>query len=285
MEGYRGWILPFLAFVLIAGAGATVLWLSHAHIGDPFPLGQRPLSQPEHNSAHSTLYRFLFPSEKQAAPGKLTLGRFADSRLCKGATWEFDSIDQWYSQAPSLFAKDTQWVAEEQPGWQISQWLSEDKGSTYGCNHLFWSIQALRCLDPGSFVNEIDMIERSGRMVTIHLTEGPGSYDYDTDTLHWNPISAGAPGGRGSDRSAQQADPLVALARELNHAWHDLCRNGDEVGVDEREQLAVMAENRMRHILFLKDPTRSHICPRSKASVSEDSSQQTWRDYRDTMNR
>ncbi len=284
MDRLRRWILPVSAFILIVGAAATIVWLSRPYAESPLPLRQRPLNQPrlaEDGSIHRTTYRFLFPSEKQAVPGKLTLGRFLGGRLCEGATWEFEGIDQWHGWAPSLFEKETQWVAEEQPGWRISQWLSGDENSAYGRSYLFWSIQALRCLDPESFANEIDMIEHSSSTVTIRLTEGPSSYDYETDTLCWNPVSAAdRPGVHGPGQT-----PLVTLAHELNHAWHDLCRNGDCADSDGRERLALMAENRIRHLLFLKDPTCSQIRPRLKASASGNSPEQGWRNYRDAMNR
>lgn len=272
MERFRQWILPVLTVVLILGAAMTVLLLSHPPMGGPLPFARKPRCQ----SAHSVTYRFLVPGEAHAAPGKLTLGRFADGRLCEGVTWEFDSIDQWHGWAPSLFATERSWTPQEQPGWRISRWLSDSDGFVYDSNHLFWSIQALRCIDPESLANEIDMIEHSGSAVRILLTEGPSHYDYDTDTLYWNP--------------AASPDPLAALAHELNHAWHDLCRSGDAVADKGREKLALLAENRVRHLLFLKDPTRSHLYPKlprpeMPPDILGDSPRKAWDNYRDAIER
>lgn len=284
MERLRQWILPICAVILIAGAAIVVLWLSEALVDWPFRPGRRgPLQTPsgKHSSAHRTTYRFLFPSERQAVPGKLTLGRFVNGRLCEGATWAFDGIDQWYDWAPSLFERETQWVAEEQPGWRISQWLTQDEGSAYDRDHLFWSIQALRFLDPESLANEIDMIEHSNRAAAIRLTEGPSGYDYDTDTLCWNPASAAdALGAQSPNHHPWQSDSLAALAHQLNHAWHDLCHNGDGAGPDRGELLALMAENRIRHTLYLKDPTYSRIRPRTQRGSPKGSPEQAWTSYR-----
>ncbi len=277
MERFRQWILPVLAAVLILGAAMTVLLLSRPHIGDLLsftgrPPSQSPLSDGE--SARSVTYRFLFPGEAHAAPGKLTLGRFANGHLCEGATWEFDGIDQWHGWASAIFARERHWTPEEQPGWRISRWLVENIDSAYDCDHLFWSIQALQYLDPDSLANEIDMIEHSGCTVRIVLTEGVSTYDYNVDTLYWNPVAV--------------PDPLAALAHELHHAWHDLCRNGDAVPDKGREQLALLAENRIRHILFLKDPASSHLYPRlgtqeSPPEILGDSPQETWANYRNAI--
>lgn len=277
MERYRQWILSVLAITLILVAGAMVLWLVHPPATGPLAFVRKLLDCPsasERQSADSITYRFLFPNEVEARRGTLTLGRFSDRRLCEGATWRFDSIDQWHGLAPSICEQDRQWVAEHQSGWQISRWLVENGNSAYGRDHLFWSIQALRCLDPESFVNEIDMIERSGRTVCIRVTEGPSHYDFDTDTLDWNPTSI--------------PDPFVALTRELHHVWYDLCREGDLAEVRQREHSATMAENRMRHILFLKDPTHSQMGPRPRRGetspeVVGDSAREAWQSYRESL--
>ncbi len=277
MERFRQWILPVLAVVLILGAVMTVLLLSHPHMPEPLSFARKPFRQStrsEQESVRSVTYRFLFPGEAHSVPGKLTLGRFVDGRLCESATWEFDGIDQWYGWAPSIFESQTRWTPEEQPGWRISRWLSNSDSPAYGSDHLFWSIQALRCLDPDSFANEIDMIEHSGVTVRIVLTEGHSGYDFDVDTLYWNPVAV--------------PDPLAALAHELHHAWHDLCRNGDAGGSEEREQLALLTENRIRHMLFLRDPTSSHLYPRlgtqkSPPEVLGDSPQQAWDNYRNAI--
>ncbi|HNY80639.1 MAG: hypothetical protein RBS72_21820 [Sedimentisphaerales bacterium] len=168
MERFRQWILPVLAAVLILGAAMTVLLLSYPCTPDSLSLARKPFRQStgaKRESVHSVTYRFLFPDEAHAAPGKLMLGRFADGHLCEGATWEFDSIDQWHGWAPAIFAREKHWTPEEQPGWRISRWLVENIDSAYDCDHLFWSIQALQYLDPDSFANEIDMIEHSGGTV------------------------------------------------------------------------------------------------------------------------
>ncbi len=277
MERYRQWIPSVLAVVLILVAGAMVLWLVHPPATGPLAFVRKLLASPsasELRSPDSITYRFLFPSEVKAMRDKLTLGRFTDRRLCEGATWPFDSIDQWPEMAPSIFEQDRQWAAEHQGGWQISRWLVENADSAYDRDRLFWSIQALRCLDPESFVNEIDMIERSGRTVCIRATEGPSHYDFDTDTLDWNPTSI--------------PDPFVALTRELHHVWYDLCREGDLAEVRQREHSATMAENRMRHILFLKDPTHSQMGPRPRRGetspeVVGDSAREAWQSYRESL--
>ena len=97
MERFKRWILPTWSAILIAGAALTVLWLADV---DPTGL-LRPRSRMPHwpvsserSPNHSTVYRFLLPSETQAAPGKLTLGRFVDGCLCEGATWTLAGIDQ-----------------------------------------------------------------------------------------------------------------------------------------------------------------------------------------------
>lgn len=279
MERLRQWALFVLALVLILGAAATVLLLSQPSVESHRLFARKPVNRAavlEQELAAPFTYRFLLPTEQEAAPGKLTLGRFADGRLCEGGTWEFDSIDQWHGWAPAIFARERQWTPEEQPGWRISRWLSESAGSAYDSNHLFWSIQALRHMDPESFANEIDMIEHSGGTVRVVLTEGPSDYDYDTDTLYWSPTA--------------NPDPLVALAHEMSHAWHDLCRDGDAVAYKGREELALLAENRIRHILFLKDPTRSHLYPSlGRPAISPDSladsPRKAWENYRDAIAR
>jgi len=132
MERLRQWALLVLALVLILGAAATVLLLSQPPVESHRLFARKPFNRPaasERESAAPFTYRFLLPTEQEAAPGKLTLGRFASGRLCNSATWEFDSIDQWHGRAPSIFESQTRWTPEEQPGWQISRWLSERVGS------------------------------------------------------------------------------------------------------------------------------------------------------------
>ena len=126
---------------------------------------------------------------------------------------------------------------------------------------MFWSLQALRFLDPGSIANEIDMIESAPGKMRVCLTQGPSDYDYETDTLCWNPTETEhVPADAGLQRKWFRTDPLITLAHELSHAWYDLCRGGDSVAPRAREQHAVMTENRIRHILFLKDPhARVHL--------------------------
>jgi hypothetical protein len=142
-----------------------------------------------------------------------------------------------------------QWVAADQPGWQISTWLSVDESTECDRGRLFWSMQALRFLDPEGSANMIDMIERSGKTARICLTQRRSDYDYDENTLYWN--STGV-------------DPLVTLARQLTHMWHDLCRNGASTDSPEREQIAVAGEDRLREILSRKDPTRASDHPTAR---------------------
>jgi hypothetical protein len=202
----------------------------------------------------------------------LTLGRFVGRDSQEGQKWDFVSTEQWFNWAPELFDRERGWVVENQPGWKISRWLRVDDSVECDRDHLFWAIQALRFLDPESLANEIDMLEGSGRAARICPTQGPSDYDYDNDTLYWNPTSvAHVPADAHLNWKWFQTDPLIALAHELHHAWHDLCRQGDMAGVEARERLAVAAENRIRHILFLTDPACSHLCPRP-------GHQETWPD-------
>ncbi len=96
------------------------------------------------------------------------------------------------------------------------------------------------------------------RLAVATWAEGPSSYDYDTDTLCWNQASAAD--AQSPNHHPWQSDPLTALAHELNHPWHDLCRNGDGAGPDQWQQLAFLAENRIRHALYLRtQPVRKFV--------------------------
>lgn len=261
MERLREWIVPILALILVGVAVFTVRWAAliapNRHVAG--------LTEPGRHEEydHSITYRFLAPAERGAVADRLTLGCFVGSELQRGATWEFSGMEQWHSLAPSISALQAGWVAEEQSGYRISRWLDAAGPGPCDCDHLFWSLQALRFLDPESLANEIDRLERSGKTVRICATQGASDYDYGSDTLYWNPVATRyCPVDTRLDRRWFQTDPLITLAHQISHAWHDVCCAGDSAETETRERLAVMAENRVRHMLFLKDPSRSEMYPR-----------------------
>lgn len=279
-----------LALALVAVAVPFALWLSRPLVNERSLDGPRrgglPISHEPGASGEQVTYRFLYRGEAGAIENRLTLGCFVDDDLRRGATWGFAGRDNWLTWAPDVFARERRWVAEDQPGWQISRWLSADPSVACDSTLLFWAIQALRLLDPESLANEIDMIERSGGAVRICPTRGPSDYDYQTNTLYWNPTATEyVPEDDRLDWKWFRTDPLIALSHELNHVWHDLCRHGDAADDRQREQMAVAAENRIRHILFLKDPYCTHIYPRpghleTWPDLPGASAQQAWQDYR-----
>jgi len=276
MARFGTWLIQGLALLLIALAIPVVLWFPQS-LTEKAPNGRSgssglPISTDHDASGGRTTYRFLYCVEAGATEDRLTLGRFLDGVLQKRPRWGLANTRQWFDWAPGIFEREPGWAAENQPGWQISMWLRPEASVACDREHLFWAIQALRFLDPQSFANEVDMLESAGRVVRICATHGPSDYDYDEDTLYWNPISTEYVPADGRLRWKWfQTDPLVTLAHQLNHAWHDLCRNGDAASVEERERLAVAAENRLRHILFLKDPACSDLYPRP-------GHQETWPD-------
>ena len=96
MERFRQWILPVLAAVLILGAAMTVLLLSYPCTPDSLSLARKPFRQStgaKRESVHSVTYRFLFPDEAHAAPGKLMLGRFADGHLPAAINIDVNAAD------------------------------------------------------------------------------------------------------------------------------------------------------------------------------------------------
>ncbi len=289
MVRLRKQVVSVLALMLVAGAALTARWVSHTKIRDatgPATVSsRRGISDAHATLEERTTHRFLYLDEPGALPDRLTLGRFVGDRLQEGAQWGFVSLDNWYHWAASLFARERDWAPEDQPGWRISTWLCTTEPGPYDGTHLFWSLQALRFLDPGSIANEIDMIESAPGKMRVCLTQGPSDYDYETDTLCWNPTETEhVPADAGLQRKWFRTDPLITLAHELSHAWYDLCRGGDSVAPRAREQHAVMTENRIRHILFLKDPTRGYIWPRpgyrqTWPDLPGRSAQQAWRNY------
>ncbi|UCD51841.1 MAG: hypothetical protein JSW27_04240 [Phycisphaerales bacterium] len=265
-----------MALLLITLAVPIVLWFPQMPAEND-PNGRigstgLPISTNRDASGGRITYRFLYRGEAGALEDRLTLGRFLDGALQERPRWGLIDTRQWFDWAPDIFAREPGWAAENQPGWRISTWLRPDASVECDSEQLFWVIQALRLLDPESLANEIDMLEGSGQTVRIVPTHGPSDYDYDEDTLYWNPMSTEhIPADERLKWKWFQTDPLVALAHVLNHAWHDLCRGGDAASVEERERLAVAAENRLRHTLFLKDPACSHLYPRP-------GHQETWPD-------
>jgi len=279
-----------LALLLVALAVPVVLWFPQVRpgstrIGSVGPVGL-PISNDLHSPGPQITYRFLYRDETGAIADRLTLGRFLVGDLQERPKWGFATAQQWLDWAPDIFEREPGWAGEGQPGWQISRWLEPDLSGRCSTEQLFWAIQALRLLDPESLANEIDMLESSGRSVRIVPTTGPPGYDYDDDTLFWNPIwTQHVPVDRRLKSKWFQSHPLVSLAHELHHAWHDLCRRGDATGPEEREQTAVAAENRLRHILFLKDPACSYLYPRpghqeTWPDLPGRSAREAWQNYR-----
>lgn len=285
MERARQLIAPVLAAVLIASAAVVSRRIAERR-GSSYVGGDA-------NRSHSRIaeweepitYRFLYPHEPRAVPGRLTFARVVEGRIRKDATWSFGSLDEWCEWAPAFFAAEEGWTSRTQPGWLISRWLCEDESGRGTTGQLFWRIQALRCFDPESFVNEIEWIEVSGKTFQIRPTEGRSYYDYDADTLYWNPSATRCvPEDPNLDRMWCVTTPLIALASALSYAYYDLCRNGG-AGDEGWETSVVREENRIRHILFLKDPACSQIRPRPGwreiwPDVPGDSSEQAWWNYR-----
>lgn len=279
-----------VALLLVAAAVPIVLWLPRRRTdeGPSDRLGSAGLTISHESDAwgDQITYRFLWCGEAGAVEDRLTLGRFVGRDLQEGATWGFVNTDHWHNWAPEIFDREQDWVAENQPGWKISRWLHVGEPVECDRDRLFWAIQALRLLDPESLANEIDMLDASGRTVRIYPTYGHSDYSYEEDTLFWNPTSVvHVPADAHLNWKWFQTDPLVALAHELHHAWHDLCRNGDAAGDEQRERLAIAAENRIRHILFLKNPACSHLYPRpghqeTWPDLPGQSPQEAWRNYR-----
>lgn len=285
MERARDLIGPVLAVALITGAALTSRWMSYNRSRARVGTKEGPRGVPVEPEYQPTAYRFLYLHEPGAVAGRLTFVRIVDGRIGRDATWSFAGLDEWCDWAPGFFAQEEGWTPRYQPGWQISRWLSmESTGRTRGC--LFWRIQALRFLDPESIANEINWIEASGKTLTIHATQGWPHYDYDSDTLHWNPVASEyGPEDPNLVRQWYKTTPLITLAYVLSHACHDLCHDGDLDEQPVRERFALATENRIRHILFLADPACSHIRPRpgfreTWPDTPGRSAQEAWWDYR-----
>ncbi len=278
-----------VALLLIAAAVPIILWRPGPRTGegpnDQIGSGGLPISHRFDARDDQITYRFLWCDEPGAIEDRLTLGRFVGHDLQEGATWDFVDTDHWHSRASELLDRERGWVVENQPGWQISGWLRVDDSVECDRDHLFWAIQALRFLDPESLANEIDMLEASGRTVRIYATYGRSGYSYEEDTLFWDPTSVvRVPDDAHLNWKWFQTDPLIVLAHELSHAWHDLCRNGDAADDEDRERLAIATENRIRHILFRKHSKYSHLYPRpghqdTWPDLPGQSPQEAWRNY------
>jgi hypothetical protein len=255
-----------LALLAVAGAGLVVYWLICSDTSDPFaPLAAwraRAVSNRTEAVNKRVTYRFLYPDEPGGVAGKLRLARFVDCQLYEDVKWDSYSVVHWRQWAADIFAREMGWVAQDQPGWLISRWLCADESTERDRDHLFWTIQALRFLDSESTDKEILMIEGSGKTARVCLTQGCSDYDYCQDTLYWNPNGAGC-AAVDKIRGEQwfRTDPLIALAHQLRHMRHDFCQNGDAADGQERERIAVAAENFMRDVLSRKDPTRPCISP------------------------
>jgi hypothetical protein len=286
MERARELIVPVVALVLITGAAITSRWMADKRGVSRIGAGTSRSGSRIEPWSDPIVYRFLYPYETGAVEGRLTFARVVEGRVNKDATWSFADIQEWHDWAPGFFAGEEGWTPRTQPGWLISRWLDGDEPGGPNGGQLFWRIQALRCLDPESFVNEIEWIEASGKTVRICTTPGWPSYDYESDTLHWNPSATRyVPEDPNLDWKWFATTPLITLAYTLSHAHYDLCRDGDRVDQAGRERFAVADENRIRHILFLMDPTCSHIRPRpgyreTWPDAPGDSPEQAWWDYR-----
>jgi hypothetical protein len=267
----------------------VVAWLFHHDVADKAIRQRRSIGvvigdgsgAPE----EEVTYRFLYRDRVALFDECLTMGRFVGGDLDKGAVWEFADIEQWYCKAPEIFARESGWIAERQPGWKVSRWLCRDEASDSERDRLFWAIQALRLFDLDICTREIAKLEATGRTIRIHLTRGPSHYDYDTDTLHWNPTEKVlVPTDARLDWKWFQTDPLVTLGRGLSCAWHYLCDQGDAAGPEDREWVAILTENRLRQILFRKDPAGWRLYPRPGQreiwpDLPGDSAAEAWHNY------
>ncbi|MEN6575918.1 MAG: hypothetical protein ABFD90_06200 [Phycisphaerales bacterium] len=261
MEKARDLIGPVLAVLLITGVALTSRWMSDNRGGSGIGTKEGLNGVRIELRYEPIAYRFLYPGEPGAADGRLTFARIVEGRVGKDAAWSFASLDEWCDWAPGFFAQEEGWSSRFQPGWLISRSLEEPAGCTSG--RLFWWIQALRFLDPESVASEIEWIEASGKTLRLRTTQGWSHYDYDSDTLYWNPTATEyTPEDPNLSRKWYKTTPLVTLAYTLSHACHDLCRDGDLDEQPVRERSALATENRIRHILFMKAPACSHLRPR-----------------------
>jgi len=267
MKRTRNLIVQGLALLLITGAALIVCWLAYGNASDPgvrlMPSATRFGSKITDAAKKRVTYRFLYPDEPGGVTDKLRLARFLDGHLCESMKWDSLSVDHWQGWAADIFAREMGWIAKDQPGWLISSWLCADECTEHERDSLFWSIQALRFLDPETTDKEIHMIEGSGKAARIYVTQGCSDYNYCEDTLYWNPTGIRCvPVDKIRGERWFITDPLIALARQLSHMRHDFCQNGDSADGQERENMAMATELRIREILSRKDPTRPYICPK-----------------------
>ena len=263
MERAKNWIGPVLAVLLVTAVALTSRWVSEGRTGSRIGDGNGLTGVRVRSWEHPITYRFLYPHEAGAVAGRLTFARIVEGRVRKDSAWSFGSLDEWCDWAPGFFAHEEDWAPHLQPGWLISRWLCEDEAAGCTSGQLYWRIQALRFLDPESVANEIEWIEISGGTLRLRTTQGWPHYDYDSDTLYWNPAATEyTPEDPNLDRKWDKTTPLITLAYTLSHACYDLSCNGDRAGTPAREQFALTTENRIRNILFLKDPACSQIRPR-----------------------
>jgi len=274
---------PILAALLITGVGLTFRRTSERRIEMSGGAQSGWGGVRTRLRCEPAAYRFLCPNEPGAVPGRLTFARIVLGRIREGAVWDFGSLDEWCDWAPGFFAWQEDWTARFQPGWLISRWLDEQAECTSG--QLFWRIQALRFLDPQGFANEIDWIEIAGRPGRLCTTQGWSHYDYDRDTLFWNPVATEyTPDDPDLSRQWHRTAPLVTLAYVLGHMCCDLSCSGDELDQAGREQFALTTENRIRHALFRTVPGCSHIWARpgfreTWPDIAGPTAEEAWQSY------
>ena len=264
MKGAKNLIIDGLALLLIAAAALVVYRLVCSDWSTPTARLMPSFTRAKRIGPANkwVTYRFLSPDEPGGVKGKLRLARFVYGHLSQGMTWDSYSVDHWQSWVGDVFSREMGWVSQDQPGWLVSTWLCADERAEYYRDHLFWSIQALRFLDPEITDKEIRMIEGSGKTVRIRLTQACTDYDYGEDTLYWNPAETqGLPVDKQRREQWFRTDTLIALGCQLSHMRHDLCQDGDTADGQERDGIATSAELRIRDMLSRKDPTRACILP------------------------
>ncbi|UCD53220.1 MAG: hypothetical protein JSW27_11360 [Phycisphaerales bacterium] len=290
MVEFKSRLLQGTTLVLIMAAGFVVVWLPQYDAADRSMGRRRSIGVVIDNGfgtpEEEITYRFLYRDEAGTSDEWLTLGRSVGRDLEARAVWGFTDIEQWYDAAPEILACESGWIVEQQPGWKVSRWLCLDEVSDCDRDRLFWMIQTLRLFDLEVCTKEITMLEATGRTIRIYPTEGPSNYDYDADTLYWNPTETVlVPSDTDLNWRWFQTDPLVTLARGLSCAWHDLCDEGDAASCEERERMAITTENRIRYLLFRKDPMGWRLYPRPGyreiwPDLPGDSAAEAWQNYR-----
>jgi hypothetical protein len=103
----------------------------------------------------------------------------------------------------------------------------------------------------------------------LHIMIGRNGYQLsgqDDNTLEWDPTDWTIYDPvNGADGRAWHhiGSNLVSLGHELAHMYDDICRGRFEsCGRDQSETYAMQAENRLRHSLYLLDPSCSNVMPR-----------------------